>query len=72
MVKFCRRPHRYCDNHFLRDLAKPTLAVDSTAKVQMRRKVRGWRAIEQDVLKRRRKPREQAEGGQGVSKTDTQ
>ena len=33
-------PHRYCDNHFLRDLAKPVLEADSHAKVQMRRKVR--------------------------------
>ena len=29
-------PHRYCDNHFLRDLAKPVLEADSHAKVQMR------------------------------------
>ena len=33
-------PHRYCRNHFLRDLAKPMLEADSHAKVQMRRKVR--------------------------------
>jgi len=44
-------PHRYCDNHFLRDLAKPVLEQDSHAKVQMRRKVRGLRAIEQAVLR---------------------
>jgi len=43
-------PHRYCDNHFLRDLAKPLLEQDSHAKVQMRRKVRGLRTIEQAVL----------------------
>jgi hypothetical protein len=43
-------PHRYCQNHFLRDVAKPTLQADSHAKVQMRRKVRGLRAIERDVL----------------------
>jgi hypothetical protein len=43
-------PHRYCSNHFLRDLAKPTLELDSHAKVQMRRKVRGLRAIERQVL----------------------
>jgi hypothetical protein len=43
-------PHRYCDNHFLRDLAKPVLEADSHAKVQMRRKVRGLRTIEQAVL----------------------
>jgi hypothetical protein len=42
-------PHRYCDNHFLRDLAKPVLEADSHAKVQMRRKVRGLRKIEQAV-----------------------
>jgi hypothetical protein len=44
-------PHRYCDNHFLRDVAKPVLEVDSHAKVQMRKKVRGLRKIEQAVLK---------------------
>lgn len=43
-------PHRYCSNHFLRDLAKPTLASDSNAKVQMRKKIRGLRAIERAVL----------------------
>jgi hypothetical protein len=45
-------PHRYCYNHFLRDVAKPVLEADSHAKVQMRRKVRGLRKIEQAVLKR--------------------
>jgi hypothetical protein len=43
--------HRYCDNHFLRDVAKPVLEADSHAKVQMRKKVRGLRKIEQAVLK---------------------
>ena len=47
-------PHRYCANHFLRDLARPVLEADSHAKVQMRRKVRGLRGIERSVLKRRR------------------
>ena len=47
-------PHRYCDNHFLRDVAKPVLAADSHAKVQMRKKVRGLRDIERSVLSRRR------------------
>jgi hypothetical protein len=47
-------PHRYCDNHFLRDVAKPVLEADSHAKVQMRKKVRGLRAIEQAVLQRQR------------------
>ena len=46
-------PHRYCGNHFLRDLAKPVLELDSHAKVQMRRKIRGLRAIEREVLKER-------------------
>src|SRR4051812_2748230 len=45
-------PHRYCDNHFLRDLAKPVTDADSHAKVQMRKKVRGLRTIEQSVLAR--------------------
>jgi hypothetical protein len=44
-------PHSYCENHFLRDLAKPLLEEDSHAKVQMRRKVRGLRTIEQAVLR---------------------
>jgi hypothetical protein len=46
-------PHRYCANHFLRDLAKPILEADSQAKVQMRSKVRGLRAIERKVLELR-------------------
>jgi hypothetical protein len=47
-------PHRYCDNHFLRDVAKPVLEADSQAKVQMRKKVRGLRTIEHAVLQRRK------------------
>src|SRR5712691_3738310 len=47
-------PHRYCVNHFLRDLAKPMLEADSHAKVTMRSKVRGLRAIEHEVLQLRR------------------
>jgi hypothetical protein len=43
-------PHRYCGNHFLRDLAKPVLELDSHAKVQMRGKIRGLRGIEREVL----------------------
>ena len=46
-------PHGYCQNHFLRDLAKPVLEEDSHAKVQMRRRVRGLRSIEQAVLAER-------------------
>jgi hypothetical protein len=49
-------PHRYCDNHFLRDVAKPVLEADSHAKVQMRKKVRGLRTIEQAVLQRQKAP----------------
>jgi hypothetical protein len=47
-------PHRYCDNHFLRDLARPVLEADSHAKVRMRKKVRGLRTIEQAVLRRQK------------------
>jgi hypothetical protein len=47
-------PHRYGVNHFLRDLAKPMLEADSHAKVKMRSKVRGLRAIEREVLQLRR------------------
>jgi hypothetical protein len=53
-------PHRYCANHFLRDTAKPVLEADSRAKVQMRRKVRGLRALEREVLAAQR-PAEQPE-----------
>jgi hypothetical protein len=50
-AEFPNVPHRYCDNHFLRDVAKPVLEADSHAKVQMRKKVRGLRKIEQAVIK---------------------
>jgi len=53
-------PHRYCDNHFLRDVAKPVLEADSHAKVQMRRKVRGLRTVEQAVLKQQRQSHEES------------
>jgi hypothetical protein len=53
-VEFPDVPHRYCGNHFLRDVAKPVLEADSHAKVQMRQKVRGLRTIEQAVLQRRK------------------
>jgi MULE transposase domain len=49
-AEFPRVPHRYCQNHFLRDVARPVLEADSHAKVQMRKKVRGLRAIERQVL----------------------
>ena len=47
-------PHRDCQNHFVRDLAKPVLDMDRQAKVTMRSKVRGLRAIERRVLAERR------------------
>jgi hypothetical protein len=52
-AEFPDTPHRYCQNHFLRDLAKPMLEKDSHAKVQMRKKVRGLRDIEKQVLEDR-------------------
>jgi len=52
--EFVGTPHRYCHNHFLRDLAQPVLDMDRRAKVKMRRKVRGLRAIERRVLEERR------------------
>ena len=60
-AEFPDTPHRYCQNHFLRDLAKPMLEADSHAKVQMRKKVRGLRDIEKQVLEDRRKAQGQAE-----------
>ena len=53
-------PHRYCQNHFLRDVAKPVLEQDSHAKVRMRSKVRGLRAIEREALPQRRQDQERA------------
>jgi hypothetical protein len=53
-AEFAGVPHRYCANHFLRDVAKPILEADSHTKVQMRKKVRGLRKIEQAVLKRQK------------------
>ena len=60
-------PHRYCANHFLRDLAKPMLETDSHAKVRLRKKVRGLRAIEREMLQHRRKTESQAIKLQGVT-----
>jgi hypothetical protein len=53
-AEFPGTAHRYCSNHFLRDLAKPMLEEDSHAKVQLRRKVRGLRAIEREILEEQR------------------
>ena len=52
--EFPGTPHRYCQNHFLRDVAQPVLDMASRAKVKLRRKVRGLRAIERRVLEKRR------------------
>jgi hypothetical protein len=60
-------PHRYCQNHFLRDLAKPTLEKDSHAKVQLRKRVRGLRAIERDVLEQRRQDQSPGEVNQEMA-----
>jgi hypothetical protein len=70
-LEFPGVPHRYCDNHFLRDLAKPMLEADSHAKVQMRRKVRGLRAIERAVLSRRQEARTQVEARHDVSESSS-
>jgi hypothetical protein len=53
-TEFPTTPHRYCHNHFLRDVAKPVLELDSQTKVKMRHKVRGLRTIERRVLEDRR------------------
>jgi hypothetical protein len=63
--------HRYCQNHFLRDVAKPVLEADSHTKVQMRRKVRGLRKIEQAVLKRQGAEAARDAGGDGTEATLT-
>ena len=60
-AEFPDTPHRYCQNHFLRDLAKPMLEQDSHQKVQMRKKVRGLRDIEKQVLEGRRKAQAEPE-----------
>ena len=52
--EFPGTPHRYCENHFFRDLAKPVLEIDSTAKKKMRAKIRGLRALEREVLRARK------------------
>ena len=41
--EFPGTPHRYCSNHFLRDVAQPVLELDSRAKVKMN--VACWRTI---------------------------
>ena len=67
-------PHRYCANHFVRDVAKPVLEADSHAKVAMRKRVRGLRQIEQAVLKRQasrgRKPSPDREAGRQAAEVE--
>jgi hypothetical protein len=67
-AEFPEVPHRYCANHFLRDLAKPMLEADSHAKVKMRKKVRGLRNIEKKILEDRRQA--QAESVKQVEPTE--
>ncbi|MGZ3304191.1 MAG: hypothetical protein ACXVBG_25280 [Isosphaeraceae bacterium] len=71
VAEFPGVPHRYCDNHFLRDLAKPVLEGDSHAKVQMRRKVRGLRKVEQAVLQRQSAAAPKGRAGDDVEATVT-
>lgn len=56
-------PHRYCESHFLRALAKPVLEADSHAKVNMRKKVRGLRTIEKEILSHQKTDSEASEEG---------
>jgi hypothetical protein len=49
-AEFPGTPHRYCANHFLRDAAQLVVDLDSHAKVQMRKKVRGLRGVERLTL----------------------
>lgn len=60
-------PHRYCSNHFLREMAKPTLESDSHQKVQMRKKVRGLRDVERAVLRAQQADQEALAPGPGVA-----
>ena len=52
--EFSNAIHLYCQNHFIRDLAKPMSEIDSKSKVQMRKKVRGLRKLEKEVLQQQR------------------
>jgi hypothetical protein len=72
-IEFPAVPHRYCSNHFVRDLAKPMLEADSHAKVQLRSKVRGLRAIEREVLDEQRVTEAaQPEASASVSETSVE
>ena len=65
--EFPNTPHRYCSSHFLRDLAKPMEQADSQAKVQLRKKVRGLRAIEREALAGRQKAGAQVQAEKGIA-----
>lgn len=56
-------PHGYCRSHFMQDLTKPVREADSRAKVAMRRRIRGLREIEREVLDERREERDESGGG---------
>lgn len=62
-AEFAGVAHRYCQNHFLRDFAKPVLEIDSHAKVQMRSKIRGLRALERALLEQQRRNPDKRRGG---------
>ena len=62
-VEFPGVPHRYCENHFFRDLAKPVLDMDSTAKKKMRAKIRGLRALEREILDARQAAKRRLSAG---------
>jgi hypothetical protein len=49
---FPQVPHRFCKNHFLHRIAKPVMQTDRQAKIQIRKKVRGLRQMEREVLDR--------------------
>jgi hypothetical protein len=68
-AEFPDTAHRYCQNHFLRDLAKPVLEKDSHAKVKMRSKVRGLRTIEREVLAQQKQQEQQQQEQAQVTET---
>jgi hypothetical protein len=68
-AEFAGVPHRYCQNHFLRDVAAKVLEADSHAKVKMRSQVRGLRAVERQALAEARTaaPDAPAPGAEGAA-----
>src|SRR5436305_611245 len=59
--------HRYGKAHVLRDLSKPMREQDSGAKGRMRKKVRGLRDIERQVLEDRREAQAEPEGANAAA-----